>query len=96
MWKKQMEEKKKMQEIRKIEKEMKKERMQRYAKKRQKVDAKKKRKDENELRTIGMNGQVITNTLKIRKWAKKARSQLLKVSPEFLQHCANVKIKGLQ
>eukprot|EP00922_Rhytidocystis_sp_ex-Travisia-forbesii_P069667 GHVS01104072.1.p1 GENE.GHVS01104072.1~~GHVS01104072.1.p1 ORF type:complete len:176 (-),score=36.25 GHVS01104072.1:242-769(-) len=94
-WEKKVEERTKAAEIKDVERQMKKARMDGLKAKKDKREAKRKRKDENELRAMGAQAQVITNTTKIRKWHKKAKNQLVKMSPEMITKLYGARLKGM-
>eukprot|EP00922_Rhytidocystis_sp_ex-Travisia-forbesii_P049972 GHVS01074374.1.p3 GENE.GHVS01074374.1~~GHVS01074374.1.p3 ORF type:complete len:129 (-),score=36.11 GHVS01074374.1:113-499(-) len=94
-WENKVEERRKATEIKQIEKEIKTARVDALRAKRKKTEAKRKRKDENEVKAMGAQAQVITKTTKIRKWHKKAKAQLVKMSPEMINKLYGAKLKGM-
>uniref|UniRef100_A0A0G4H896 Coiled-coil domain-containing protein 86 n=1 Tax=Chromera velia CCMP2878 TaxID=1169474 RepID=A0A0G4H896_9ALVE len=71
------------QDVKNIEKEMKAERGERLRIQREKTEAKKKRKEENDLKSGKF--EVIRKTETIKKMSKKAKKSLVKISPELAQ-----------
>eukprot|EP00922_Rhytidocystis_sp_ex-Travisia-forbesii_P066763 GHVS01099150.1.p3 GENE.GHVS01099150.1~~GHVS01099150.1.p3 ORF type:complete len:130 (+),score=24.69 GHVS01099150.1:1335-1724(+) len=94
-WDKKVEERRKNAEIKDMERTMKQARTDALREKRKKTETKRKRKDENEVRAMGAQAQVITDTTKIRKWHKKAKAQLVKMSPEMITKLYGAKLKGM-
>ncbi|CBZ54469.1 conserved hypothetical protein [Neospora caninum Liverpool] len=76
--------------MRQAEREMREERAAVLRRRREKTEEKKRRKEENELKSSQV--QVIKNTSKLRKWGKKARRDLVKMSPEMIQKLYNVRV----
>lgn len=72
-----------IQAAKQVEREMKQERGEQLKKQREKQRQKEERKKENMIKAG--NVQVIKNTSKIRRWNKKARRQLIKMSPEMVE-----------
>lgn len=57
---------------------------------RERTEEKKRRKQENEMKSAHV--QVIKDTTKLRKWSKKARRALVKMSPEMIKKLYNVNL----
>ncbi|KEP67298.1 UNVERIFIED_CONTAM: hypothetical protein HHA_223490 [Hammondia hammondi] len=76
--------------MRQAELEMRQERSAVLRRRREKTEEKRRRKEENALKSSQV--QVIKNTAKLRKWGKKARRDLVKMSPEMIQKLYNVRL----
>ncbi|PFH35886.1 hypothetical protein BESB_055370 [Besnoitia besnoiti] len=75
--------------MRQAEREMREQRAAVLRRRREKTEEKRRRKEENEMKSTQV--QVIKNTTKLRKWGKKARRDLVKMSPEMIQKLYNVR-----
>lgn len=78
------------QALREVEEEMKQKRREQLKLRREKKRQKEEKKKENLVKSGGI--QVIKNTSKIRKWNKKAKRQLIKMSPEMLETICQKKL----
>ncbi|CEM13974.1 unnamed protein product [Vitrella brassicaformis CCMP3155] len=85
--------KRKKDDMKAFEREMKQQRADRRKKVAEKRKEKEKRKAENEVKALGKGAvQVIKDSSKIRKWHKKAKQKLIKMSPEMIQKVYKAKI----
>eukprot|EP00923_Selenidium_pygospionis_P050192 GHVN01086677.1.p2 GENE.GHVN01086677.1~~GHVN01086677.1.p2 ORF type:complete len:147 (-),score=19.80 GHVN01086677.1:742-1182(-) len=80
------------QEMKKIESELLSKTARSKKQRHEAIKENRKRRAENEVKTYGKNAQVIKTTIKISKWKKGARQQLVKMSPEMINRLYGAKI----
>ncbi|CDJ50034.1 hypothetical protein, conserved [Eimeria brunetti] len=89
-WEQQQQQKAKQREAREIEKQMRAVKEKIRLQRRKQREAKRQRKKENEMKSAKV--QIIKDTTKIRRWNKRARRQLVKMSPEVIKQLYGVQL----